>query len=97
MAHKIYHSSRERLPLSHEQSIEMYKQRLASYLGERFDESWWLPQLELSLLGVLSEAGFYMAWFAQHADNAADRMRERATLEWWSGQARRGIKWLSSM
>ena len=69
---------------------------MATYLGDRFAESWWQPQLELSLLGVLSEVGFYTAWFAQHADNVADHERECAALEWWSKQARRGVEWLAS-
>jgi hypothetical protein len=40
------------LPISVEQSVSYYKERLMYRLGDRFDEAWWQPQLELSFLGV---------------------------------------------
>ena len=51
-------SIRSRAPVPNEPIISWYRERLAQRLGSRFEEQWWLPQLELSLLGeVVREAG----------------------------------------
>lgn len=88
-------SSSAQLPISFEQSIDFYKQRLVQRLGDRFDESWWRPQLELSLLGTFSTMACFKAWFAEHSDDELSRMRDKADLEWWAEQARLGSKWLA--
>jgi len=82
------------LPTSFEQAIEIYKQRLISRLGDRFNELWWQPQLELSLLGAFLLMGCFKAYFAAHADSESQRVVERADLGWWSEQARAGARWL---
>ena len=41
------------LPISLEEAIEQYRACLARQLGDRFDDWWWHPQLELALLGQL--------------------------------------------
>lgn len=82
------------LPVSKQETIEVYKQHLVSYLGKRFDKVWWQPQLELSLLGALLMIGCFKAWFSVHSDDKIQRMKEQADLEWWAEQARSGVKWL---
>jgi hypothetical protein len=88
-------SSSTQFPISFEQSIDLYKQHLAQRLGDRFDESWWQPQLKLSLLGTFSTMACFKAWGAEHAEDETYRMSERADLQWWAEQARLGIKWLA--
>lgn len=83
------------LPMSFEQAIDLYKQRLASRLGDGFHESWWQPQLELSLLGVSLLIGPFKAFFAQNSESDYFRQQDRADLQWWSEQARKGARWLA--
>ena len=45
-------------PVSKEACIAYYKKRLAHRLADRFSESWWRPQLELSLLGGFVQDGW---------------------------------------
>jgi aminoglycoside phosphotransferase (APT) family kinase protein len=82
------------LPISLEQSIDLYKERLASRLGDRFDESWWQPQLELSFLGVFAMMGIFKTYSAEHSGDELHRKQDRADLEWWSEKAREGTRWL---
>jgi hypothetical protein len=84
-----------RFPIPFEKNIDLYRQQLAQRLGERFDESWWQPQLELSLLGTFSTMACFMAWEAQHSDDASSREHNRANLQWWAEQARPGARWLA--
>lgn len=83
------------LPISKEATIESYKQHLARRLGQRFDESWWQPQLELSLIGALLMIGCFKAWFSVHSNDKKQRIEEQAELKWWAEQARTGVKWLA--
>jgi len=87
--------SSAQFPIPHEQSIELYKQQLARRLGDRFDESWWQPQLELSLLGTFSTMACFMAWGAEHSDDEYYRQQDRADLQWWAERARAGVRWLA--
>lgn len=87
-------SSSAQLPISFDDSIGVYKQSLSQRLGSRFDESWWQPQLELSILGVFSEMAIIKAYFSRHFDDAFSREQERLDLEWWTARARKGIEWL---
>jgi hypothetical protein len=82
-------------PTPFEKNIELYRQHLAQRLGGRFDESWWQPQLELSLLGTFSTMACFMAWGAQHSDDEVSRVEHREDLRYWAEQARAGIKWLA--
>ena len=87
-------TSWQELPVSKQETIDVYKQCLMLYLGKRFDEVWWQPQLELSLLGALLMIGCFKAWSSVHSDDKTQRMKEQADLEWWAEQARAGGKWL---
>ncbi len=84
-----------RFPISFEESINLYKQQLARRLGDRFDDSWWQPQLEISLLGTFSTMACFMAWGAEHSDDEFYRNQDRLDLQWWAEQARLGIRWLA--
>jgi len=75
--------------------IGMYKQRLAQRLGNRFDESGWQPQLELSLLAGFLQIVCFRAWFATYAENEQLRIWHQAQFPWWSEQAQAGAKWLA--
>ena len=83
-----------RLPVSKEATTECYKQALVRRLGSRFDEEWWRPQLELALLGAFIQVGWPKAYNAVHAEDHAQRTRERDELAWWSDRAREGANWL---
>lgn len=81
------------LPVSKEAALAHYRQRLAHRLGERFDESWWRPQLELGLLGGFVQDGWAIALKATHwRIGAGERERWQADLQWWSQQARIGAR-----
>lgn len=83
-----------RLPVPKEAAIALYRQALASRLGDRFDDAWWEPQLDLSLLGGFLQLAWPKAIGAVHGENEAVRDRERAELIWWSEQVRRAAKQL---
>jgi len=83
-----------RLPVSKEATTECYKQALKLRLGSRFDEDWWRPQLDLALLGAFVQVGWPKAYNAVHAEDPAQRAREREELAWWSARAREGARWL---
>jgi hypothetical protein len=83
------------LPISKEAAIAYYQQSLAYRLGDRFEESWWRPQLELGLLGGFLQDGWAIALKATHwseGDGARDHWQ--ADVAWWSEQVRTGVKWL---
>jgi hypothetical protein len=80
--------------LSPEAVIACYRERLARRLGSRFDEDWWQPQLELSLLGQFLRCAQDLAWAAVHHESASTRAWARAGLEWWSERVKAGERWL---
>lgn len=88
-------SGSTKIPITFEQSIDLYKQQLTKRLGDRFDESWWQPQLELSLLGTISTMACFNAWIAENSDDEVSRVENREDLQYWAEQARAGIKWLA--
>jgi streptomycin 6-kinase len=83
-----------RLPSTKEATIERYRRLLAGRLSGRFDDAWWVPQLELSLLGEFLRLGWNKAQVAVHGETAAVRERERRELAWWCEQARKATRWL---
>jgi hypothetical protein len=83
-----------RLPISREAVIATLRDELAGRLGARFDESWWRPQLALSLLGGFVQLGWPKLLGAARGATAAGRDRERAELAWWSDRVRDGARWL---
>ncbi len=83
------------LPVSKEEAIAFYKQRLVVRLGSRFDESWWEPQLALGLLGGFLQDGWAIVLKATHWHVGAEaREHWQADLSWWTEQVRAGEKWL---
>lgn len=83
-----------RLPVSKEATIALYRRRLERHLGPRFDEHWWRPQLELSLLGGFVRLGWNKLLGAANGGSETVRARERAEVVWWAEQARTGALWL---
>lgn len=83
------------LPASKEETIAGYRQQLAARLGDQFDESWWQPQLALSLLGGFVQDGWAIVLKATtwHI-TAHQRPHWQADLHWWIEQVRAGVKWL---
>jgi hypothetical protein len=65
-------------------------------LGQRFDDAWWQPMLELSLLSAVLMIGCFRAWSVARASDEADRAQQLANLRWWAEHARAGAKWLMS-
>ena len=80
--------------IARETVIACYRDRLARRLSSRFNDAWWQPQLELSLLGQMLRCGQDMAWAAVRHERASVREWARENLAWWSEQARAGAKWL---
>jgi hypothetical protein len=87
-------SIRSRAPVPNESIISWYRERLAQRLGTRFDEAWWQPQIELSLLGQLVRMGWGRGWDAEHHPSHVIRKWTRTDLEWWCDRARAGARWL---
>jgi hypothetical protein len=81
-------------PVANEITIAWYRAALAQQLGPRFDERWWRPQLELSLLGQLVRLGWGHAWDVLRHPSPAIRAWARAELPWWCARAREGAQWL---
>ena len=82
------------LPVTPDEAVAIFRRHLARRLGSRFDERWWQPQLQLSLLGGLVRCGGLKAWFAIHGPDEAKRAHDQADLLWWSGQVRHAVRWL---
>jgi hypothetical protein len=90
----LFSISLAHLPITIEASIEVYKHHLANQLGNRFEESWWKPQLELSILGVLATMGCFKAYFATYGETQEHRRQDREMLEFWADWAIHGAKML---
>jgi thiamine kinase-like enzyme len=74
--------------------IERYRRALARRIGDRFDEGWWQPQLELSLLGQFVRDAWFMLYEAAHGASPEARARAQSDLHWWSDRTREGAAWL---
>lgn len=83
-----------RLPSTKEATIERYRRFLAQRLGYRFDDGWWVPQLELALLGEFLRLGWDKAQVAAYGETEAIRERERFEIAWWCKHIRRAAEWL---
>lgn len=82
------------LPVSRDESIDIYKQALAKRLGSRFSEQWWQPQLELGLMvGLLRIAWIYPTMLT-NSDPQSEEMHPywQESLTWWSERVRIGKK-----
>lgn len=82
------------LPVSFEAVIEQYRARLAARLGDRFDDRWWQPQLELALLGQFLRFGPLLIGRMTTHDDPAIREHYRTLLDWWTDRALAGATWL---
>jgi hypothetical protein len=81
-------------PVDNDTTVAWYREALARRLGSAFDEGWWQPQWELSLLGHLVRLGWGHAWDAIRHPSATIREWTRADLTWWFERARDGARWL---
>jgi hypothetical protein len=82
------------LPRADEAAVEEYRSSLARRLGARFDEGWWLPQLDLCLLGDFMRRSKWILLAISRATNDQERAQHLERLVWWSGAVRRGARWL---
>jgi hypothetical protein len=82
------------LPASYEEVIDQYRACLAARLGDRFDERWWRPQLDLALLGHFLRFGGLLVWRMTYHDDPAVREHYRTVLAWWTERALDGARWL---
>jgi hypothetical protein len=82
-----------RLPVSKEETIQIYRDALALY-GYRYQEHSWTRDLEV---GLLAGGAMRLVWqHALSANSADETVRERATSEiaWWSEVIVRASRWL---
>lgn len=82
------------LPISYEETIERYRARLAARLGQRYDDAWWQPQLDLGLLGQFVRFAGLACWRMTHHPDPEVREHYRYLLGWWSDRALAGAAWL---
>lgn len=82
-------------PISKEACLTYYRQQMVEQLGDRFQDSWWQPQLDLSLLGGFVQDGWAIMLKATTWDiTAHQRPHWRRDLKWWIERVRIGAKWL---
>lgn len=82
-----------RLPVTREATIETFERCLHDALGDRFEQSWWKPQLDLALLGAFVQLGWSKILGALRGGPGV-REREQDELRWWSERALRGARLL---
>jgi hypothetical protein len=91
-----YLSANDRmLPVTKDEAVASYRDNLAWRLGTLFDEAWWRPQCELSLLTGFLQLGWGQALSVTDPDESeAVRTFARAELDWWSRHIRNATRWL---
>jgi hypothetical protein len=78
-----------------EGAIAHYGHNLARRLGDRYDASWWHPQLALGALAFFVSRGWAMPLFVERwSAGEAERAQQRANLAWFAGQVRTATNWL---
>jgi hypothetical protein len=82
------------LPATKEEVIAQYRKSLSRRLGARFDDDWWLPQLELGLLGCFLRRGKWLLLASASIEDDSERTQLLSELEWWTEHARIGIQHL---
>jgi hypothetical protein len=80
-----------RLPVTREATIETFERCLRDALGDRFEQSWWEPQLDLALLGAFVQLGWPKILGALRGDPGV-REREQDELRWWSERVLRAAR-----
>jgi hypothetical protein len=83
-----------RLPVSKEATIAYFRDALARRIGDRFDDGWWQPQVELGVLGGFVQFAWEKALGALRGGSPEVRARERAELTWWSARAATALRLL---
>ena len=80
------------LPGTKEDILAFYRAALERELGPSYPlDRWWLPQLELGMLGGFVQDGWAIALKATTWDvGAATRDHWKADLAWWAAHVRRG-------
>jgi hypothetical protein len=86
-----------KLPIPHDEAIDLYRQNLARRLGDHFDPCWWQPQLALSLLAGFAMTGCFQAVTLHKTKNADERKNLEEGLVWWCGRANGALKLLQSL
>lgn len=81
------------LPGDRDAAIALYRDELRSRLGDRFDDAWWEPMLELSILGGLIRFGWFTASEALRGAGASSD-EARSDLLWWAERAWAGVELL---
>lgn len=84
-----------RLPVSKEDAIQMYRDSLASF-GYSYQPAAWARDLEV---GLLAGGGMRLVWqkaLGTQSDDPVVRARETEEVRWWSEQIIRGSRWLTS-
>lgn len=82
------------LPVSYEEAIERYRARLAVRLGDRFEDGWWQPQLDLALLGHFLRFAGLMTWRMTRHPDPAVREHHEVVLAWWTPRVLAARRWL---
>ena len=91
-------TSRDAVPWSRDEVINVYREKLACALGDRFDPAWWEPQLRLALLGSAAQFAGLQSWFAHnHEEEAARRADQDDLAGWWSDQVRAALPLLPDL
>ena len=81
-----------RQPVSKEETIAVYHDRLAQRLGPHYDDAWWEPTLALALLGGLLRFGWLLALFASEHTDTALQAHYRTELPWWAERVQQGVR-----
>ncbi len=82
-----------RLPIGREATIATFERCLRAALGDRFERSWWEPQLDLALLGAFVQLGWPKIVGAIEGAPGV-RQREQEEIRWWSERVLRGARYL---
>ena len=82
------------LPISFDQAIAEYRAGLARRLGNRFDEQWWGPQLELALIGQFLRMGHLFMTRSHTEPWVPFHEHYRALLAWWFERVRAAAAYL---
>jgi hypothetical protein len=82
------------LPVSYEETVERYRACLAARLGDRFDDGWWQPQLDLALLGHFLRFAGLMSWRMTNHPDPEVREHYEMVLAWWTPRVLAAARWL---
>jgi hypothetical protein len=78
----------------HESYYQYYRQRLSTYLGDRFDQSLWQPMLEVGCLVEVLSKGSWHAFFAVTSEDESFRKMMRRSVNSYNNIVRKALQWL---